>query len=105
MAAVASLEQKIQKSYLANGGSEKFTFPWAAVLQIIKDLLGGCTTNMAAQRWARRNQQAAREAIDEKFKTNAVFKSAKDRSAAVEATYEGFVNATRAQLRQVDLDD
>ena len=100
---MATLQMKATKAYENNGG--KFTFPWDSILQIIKDLLGGCVTNKAAQRWARRNEQAAREAIDDALKGKSVFKSAKDRAAAVEAAYETFVNATRAELRQVDLDD
>lgn len=101
--AAKTLQLKAEKAYAANGG--KFTFPWDSILQIIKDLLGGCTTNVAAQRWARRNEQAAREAIDQGFKGNALFKSTRDRAAAVEATYEAFVKATRAELRQVNMDD
>ena len=99
---MATLEMKATKSYEKNGG--KFAFPWASILQIIKDLLGGCVTNKAAQRWARRHEQAAREAIDEAIKGNGLFKSAKDRAAAVEAAYETFVTASRAELRQVNID-
>ena len=100
---MSAIQEKAAKAYARSGG--KLTFPWESILQIIKDLLGGCVTNKAAQRWARRNEKAAREAIDEAFKGNAIFKTAKDRAAAVEATYETFINASRAELRQINLDD
>lgn len=97
---MSTLQQSVKALYAANGGNA--AFPWSVILDIIKGIIGNCTTNAAAQRWASRHPEATKDALEAKYKEKKLFKVAADRDAAVQATYEGFVNATRAQLREMD---
>lgn len=97
-----ALEKKTAAAYAANGG--KAAFPWSTVLDIIMKLLGGCTTPKAAQRWARRHEAAAIEAVENDMKEQKLFASAKDRSAAARAAVQILIKATSAELRAVDIE-
>lgn len=99
-----SLEKKTTAAYAALGGKNPTAFPWASVLDIIMKLLGGCTTPKAAQRWARRHEQAAIEAVEADMKEHKLFKTTLDRSAAAQAAVQTFIGATGAQLREVNID-
>jgi hypothetical protein len=96
-----AVEEKYAKAYASEGGRNAAAFPWASIIELIKSLLGGCTTTIGARRWARRNPVQFKAMVASKLLETNVFLSATDRNAATEAAYKTFMSLSNAELRKL----
>lgn len=95
-----AFEQRFKSSYESNGGKSVGALPIAAIVEALLSLFQNCPAKRT-KRWARRNPEAAKEAINDKLLVEATFTSTKDRKAAVEAAYKEFLATSDSELESM----
>jgi hypothetical protein len=95
-----AFQQRLMKSYESNGGKNVGALPWAAIIQALLSIFGNCPVSRT-KRWARRNPEAAKEAINDRLLEGGYFSSTKDRKITVDSSYKDFLATPDSELESM----
>lgn len=86
-------EVRMQNAYTAAGGKNVGALPWALIIQAILALLPVICPTAMAKRWAKRNPEAAKEAIENALKAenSGVTMASGERTLVVDSAYAAFL--------------